>query len=342
MNFLTQKNTSAILAEIYLSLISSEYLQAKDWPVHCLKTSDGYKQYFTFRGSTLRFLEVSKEKLAPSWDEINGLWFPQALPFEIWQESLATFESNKALFTNIQNKLIPIIFKYFSESEIENIICDYFCKRSILWKPIRSGRENTPSLECVYDENFTSGWRTYYFDDERILRVTNNINMLRSKSIYKPDFCTLTAPVLIKKWELSTHFFRAGMSLKDCVHIFLDISERDSREIMPPKFSDFDRLVQMVEKPIYEREPENHNMHTFDRIRVTVHLSKYIFTSRDELKNAVKAYRKHIDKLVLSSIKQDSKFTKYGIPYNFLTLSSLVLKKDATLEYIFDLREVSL
>ena len=135
-------------------------------------------------------------------------------------------------------------------------------------------------------------------------------------------------------WWEAVDNFQVGMKLEDCVRIYINT------ELICHRGADWpfiDRLVQNI-VACYEREPFNKNTKTFDRIRVSVNLGRYLFETWDELKQAVKAHRSEIDKKVLEKIENDRRFRKYNVPINVLSLSDLVLRRDYTLEYIFELK----
>ena len=126
------------------------------------------------------------------------------------------------------------------------------------------------------------------------------------------------------------------MSLRECIGVFLDtqIEERPPRAPSP-----LDQLVQEISPPVFEREPGNNNMGTFDRIRVTVGLPRYQFPSWAALRGEVKKHQREIYQLVLAKIENDWRFKRYGVPVNFLNLSDVTLLRYYSLEFIFELNE---
>lgn len=62
----------------------------------------------------------------------------------------------------------------------------------------------------------------------------------------------------------------------------------------PVEPSEFERLVQHIGPPIYERIPENNDETTFDRIRVIVGLPRYLYGSWEELSEEVLKYKPEI------------------------------------------------
>lgn len=140
-------------------------------------------------------------------------------------------------------------------------------------------------------------------------------------------------------WRHAVASFPVGATLEECAKIFLDskIVRRNN------EYSYLERLVGRIEKPLFEREPENENKNTFDRIRVSVCLTKSMFNSWDELKTAVKAYRIEIAQMALDKIEENNAFQRFGVPINVIKPTDITLRRDCTLEYIFEpkIRELS-
>ena len=97
--------------------------------------------------------------------------------------------------------------------------------------------------------------------------------------------------------------------------------------------------MQEIYPPVFEREPENENTATFDRIRVSVGLPRYHFPSWEVLRSEVKIHRHEIYRLVLDQLENDRRFKRYGVPINFLKLSDVTLLRNYSLEFIFELKE---
>ena len=72
---------------------------------------------------------------------------------------------------------------------------------------------------------------------------------------------------------------------------------------------------------------------------MTVGLPRYQFNSWEALKNEVKKNQHEIYKRVVQKLENDRQFKKYGIPINFLQLSNVMLLRDFSMEFIFELKE---
>ena len=94
-----------------------------------------------------------------------------------------------------------------------------------------------------------------------------------------------------------------------------------------------------IAPPVYERVPGNNNKATFDHIRMTVGLPRYQFDSWEALKDEVKEYRREICQRIIEKLEQDRQFKKYGVPINFLRLSDIILLRDFSVEFIFELKK---
>ena len=77
--------------------------------------------------------------------------------------------------------------------------------------------------------------------------------------------------------------------------------------------------------------------HLNNRIQVRVRLSD----THTELAVAVRAHKPEIDKLVVEKIESARAFRELGVPLGFFFLSECILRKNHTLEYIFELKHPS-
>ena len=91
----------------------------------------------------------------------------------------------------------------------------------------------------------------------------------------------------------------------------------------------------------FERFPENPDPRTVDFIRVQVDLPCYLYPTHTELAAAVRAHKPEIDKLVVEKIESARAFRELGVPLGFFFLSECILRKNHTLEYIFELKHPS-
>ena len=99
--------------------------------------------------------------------------------------------------------------------------------------------------------------------------------------------------------------------------------------------------MQSIALPTYERIPGNNNKATFDHVRMTVGLPRYQFNSWEALQNEVKKYQKEICQRVVQRLEKDRQFRKYGIPINFLKVSDVIMRRDFSMEFIFELKVTS-
>ena len=70
-----------------------------------------------------------------------------------------------------------------------------------------------------------------------------------------------------------------------------------------------------------------------------VSLPRYQFDSWNALRDAVKKYQHEIVQRVVQKLEGNRQFKGYGVPVNFLKLSSVTLLRDFSLEFIFELKE---
>ena len=136
-------------------------------------------------------------------------------------------------------------------------------------------------------------------------------------------------------WRKAVSQFKVGMTLKECIEIFLktELEHRTPQELSP-----IDQLVQYISPPIYERVPENQDERTFDYIRMTVGLPRYQYNSWESLQDEIKKYQREIYCRVLQKLENDRYFKRYGVPINFIRGSEVILRRDFSLEFIFELK----
>lgn len=130
-----------------------------------------------------------------------------------------------------------------------------------------------------------------------------------------------------------------NMKSGDTFQKFLNECEKISYETLPKLYSsELERFVGRIDKVCIEREPENLNKNTFDFIRIKVYLNK-LDSIEGSIKENAKKYLPDITNMILEKIKHNKYFQKYNIPIEFLKISKITLTKDATLEFIFELKE---
>ena len=72
---------------------------------------------------------------------------------------------------------------------------------------------------------------------------------------------------------------------------------------------------------------------------MTVGLPHYRFDSWEALQSEVKKYQDEIYQRVFQKLEKDRQFKKYGVSTNFLKLSDVMLLRDFSMEFIFELKE---
>ncbi len=251
------------------------------------------------------------------------LWMPTFIEPAIWRRAASKFRPGEKLAESVEKYLLPEMEEYLhglSDLEMVSMVRDFLLEHGVLHAPIR--QEHGKTYYFSEDEVYTLDKESERFPYEGRLRF----------NIFKVwDTCFNSAV-----WTKAATGFQPGMSLRECIGVFLDtqIEERPPRAPSP-----LGQLVQEISPPVFEREPENNNMGTFDRIRVTVGLPRYQFPSWAALRGEVKKHQREIYQLVLAKIENDRGFKRYGVPVNFLNLSDVTLLRDYSLEFIFELRE---
>lgn len=256
--------------------------------------------------------------------EPEPLWEPSFIDAGTWAQAVSQFQSYVSLERNVENHLIPRMDEYLkgiSDMELAAMTRDFLIGHGIIRTPIRQISGNT-----------------YYFNEGEIYSLDKGsqlfpYDMRRDFNLFKVRYETCFD---MRVWSKAASHFKVGMTLEECVRIFL------ATELIhhaPQEQTPFDRLVQLIGRPEYERVPENQDPSTFDRIRMTVGLSRYLFHSWGELRNEVKKYRHEIYRRSIQKIAADSRFTRYGVPINFIKLSNATLLRNFSIELIFELKE---
>lgn len=95
------------------------------------------------------------------------------------------------------------------------------------------------------------------------------------------------------------------------------------------------RFITRIERPTYERVPENKNRNTFDFIRVYAN----VISSFDDKISYIKKNKNQICEMVIDKIKADCRFEKYGVPINFLKLEKMTFVGSiSSIEFLFCLK----
>lgn len=263
----------------------------------------------------LRVLSKKSSELAN-----KPLWTPSFIDAEIWAQAVSRFRSYKRLDKNVENYLLPEMEDYLqsiSDAELISIVRDFLVEHGII---------NTPISQRTGKTYYFNDIETYSLDKEKLFpyekRQKFNIFKIWGETCFN-----------INVWRTAVLQFEVGMTLNECIGIFL---RTELAHNVPQEPSPIDRLVQYIAPPVFERAPENSNESTFDYIRITVGLPRYQFNSWGDLKNEVKKYQHEIYERVVQKLENDSQFKKYGVPINHLRLSSVMLLRDFSVEFIFE------
>lgn len=281
--------------------------------------------------STYRLLSVEEFRDGQLWithprgsklaDEL--LWTPSFIEAGIWEQGVSKFRPLKELEDNVETYLLPELGEYLQsipEPELVSITRDFLIEHGVINKPIcqRAGD-------------------TFYFNEDEIYSLDKKSKLFPYEKRIKFDLfnAEYDTCININVWRKSVSQFEVGMTLKECIRIFLKTQLVYG---VPQTQSPIDRLVQHITPPTFERVPGNEDKDTFDRIRMTVGLPRYQFDSWEELQDEVKKYQHEIYQRVIHKLENDRAFKRYGIPINFLILSDVTLLRDFSMELILELK----
>lgn len=252
------------------------------------------------------------------------LWTPTFIEPAIWQQAASQFWPGEKLAESVERNLLPEMDDYLqslSDSTLVSMVREFLLEHGVINMPIRQCRGIT--YYFTEKEVYTQDTESALFPYEKRLRF----NLFDVSN----ETCVNSAV-----WTKAATHFEPGMSLRECIGVFLETKI----EARPPrKSSPIDQLVQGISPPVFEREPENENTATFDRIRISVGLPRYQFSSWEALRDEVNKHRREIYRLVFDTIESDRRFLRYGVPINFLKLSEVTLLRNYSLEFIFELKE---
>lgn len=98
------------------------------------------------------------------------------------------------------------------------------------------------------------------------------------------------------------------------------------------------QFIYRIDKPTFERTPENPNTKTFDFIRIRLSIpTKDTKPDRIEF---IKQHKNDIANIALLRIAKAKQFIKYGIPINFLKLEYWTVTMQSELELVFGLKDI--
>ena len=252
------------------------------------------------------------------------LWSPSFIDAGIWEQAVSRFPSFERLDHSVEKYLLPEMEDYLqgiSDAELVSLTRNFLIKYGVINTPIRQHQG-----------------KTYFFDENEVYSLDKKSELFpyEKRMKYRHFIAKYETCFNMNVWSKASSRFEVGMTLNECIGIFL---QTELTHTVPQEPSPIDRLVQYIAPPVYERVPENCNESTFDHIRITVGLPRYRFNSWKALKNEVKKNQHELYQRVIQKLAKDRQFKKYGVPINFLKLSSVMLLRDFSMEFIFELKE---
>lgn len=177
----------------------------------------------------------------------------------------------------------------------------------------------------------------YYFNSEGIycsekLEVLYNKGIIdsmyvcRSYDLYKPEIDGISGRIISR----AITSLKAGDNISKFFE-YVETFEPRNRELP----TGLDRFITRIVGPNIQREYGNKNTATFDFIYVDVCIIHSWETNKKEY---IKQNMPEIKKRVLEKIENSKRFQKFGIPTNFLKLTSITLTRDDVLHFIFELK----
>lgn len=252
------------------------------------------------------------------------LWVPSFIDTEIWNRAVSKFQSYERLDQNVEKHLISEMDEYLQsipDTELVSITKDFLIEQGVL---------NTPICQRA--------GATYYFNENGVYSLDETSSLFPYEKRIKFGMFGITSETCFNMnvWRKAVSQFEVGMTLEECIGHFLrtELVHRVSQKLSP-----VDRLVQYISPPMYERVPENMDESTFDRIRITVGLPRYQFDSWEAVRNEVEKHQVEIRQRVIQKLENERQFKKYGVPINFLKLSDVILLRNFSIEFIFELKE---
>ena len=224
-----------------------------------------YKRYYVW----LRVVDsgagtyVSSQRVG--WVPEEPLWVPSFIDPEIWARAVSKFSIRRRLDDNVAQYLFPEMeesLNHISDQELVSVTRDFLLEHGVINQPIQQHRG-----------------KTYYFDENEVYSL-DETGLFPYEGQLKWNIFKITGPEIVFfnniVWLKAASRFEVGMTLRECIGIFLktELIYQSPQEPTP-----IDQLAQYINRPIYERVPENRNEATFDRIRITVGLPRYRFQS---------------------------------------------------------------
>lgn len=111
---------------------------------------------------------------------------------------------------------------------------------------------------------------------------------------------------------------------------------RPTNKAIPKPNAGVYEIMTQTNRPSFEREPENENQKTFDRIRMAISVkSKNVCPNRNSL---IRKYQQDFVKIALIKIDQNQQFQNFGVPVQFLKPVEMTITRDDQVEIIFELK----
>lgn len=110
----------------------------------------------------------------------------------------------------------------------------------------------------------------------------------------------------------------------------------DKKSVIPTPNPDAYDVLTKINRPAFERTPENKKKNTFDRIRITMGIkSKESMPGRTDF---IKSQKREIVKIALLKIEQHPYFERYGVPIQYIKPVSMTVTRTDEIEIIFELK----
>lgn len=253
------------------------------------------------------------------------LWTPSFIDAGVWGQAVCGFLNLDRLDESVERSLLPMMDEFLqsvSDTELISLTRNFLIEHGIINTPI-----------CQHTGN------TYYFSESEVYSLDKKSELFPYEGRQKFNIFQIKGEPCFNMnvWRKAASQFEVGMKLEDCIGIFL---QTELVHNVPKELPPIDRLVQGIAPPIYERVPGNNNEATFDRIRIIVGVPRYQFNSWEALRNEVNKYQPEIYQRVIERLEGDRQFKKYGVPINFLKLSNVMLLRNFSIEFVFELKEI--
>ena len=256
-------------------------------------------------------------------DSEEFFWTPSFIESSIWKDAITHFAHGHAtsrrrcnMATFIKTFLLPLLHPDGLSKDTEHeIVREWMLKMA-------------KQKKCFYRDDA----KLFYFDNDQILQCKSiELSLLKGAKFFPLQGVTGGQSDI---FYIQQHCL-PGSTLDECVDVLIEITKKRHKFA---GYSEIDRLMQSIDKPLFQRDPENCNPKTFDYVVVTVRLPACVYKTREELKDAIKRNQEQIIKKILEKICLDGDFKRYGVPISFLHCTNVFLRKNNSLDYIFALK----